>query len=70
MRVGRLSPWISRRSTRSRSGRSVWSASFPFGKALSDAPARVIRTVFPIVAVLTLVMFGVFVAIARHNAHV
>ena len=48
----------------------LWAASFPFGKALSDAPARVIRTVFPIVAVLTLVMFGVFVAIARHNAHV
>ncbi|MDQ1696940.1 MAG: hypothetical protein QOJ03_2293 [Frankiaceae bacterium] len=37
------------------------------GKALADAPGRVIRAVLPIVAVLTLAAYGVFVVIARHN---
>jgi hypothetical protein len=38
------------------------------GRALSHAPARVTRTVFPIAAACTLAAFGIFVVIAR--AHV
>jgi hypothetical protein len=34
-------------------------------RALADAPPRVIRTVFPLAAVLTLAAFGTFVIIAR-----
>jgi hypothetical protein len=35
--------------------------------SLSKAPGRVMRTVFPIAAVLTLAAFELFVVIARHN---
>lgn len=37
------------------------------GKALSHAPGRVTRTVFPIAALLTLGCYAVFVLIARTN---
>lgn len=37
------------------------------GRALSRAPARVTRTVFPIVALLTLAAYAVFVFVARLN---
>lgn len=37
------------------------------GRALSHAPARVTRTVFPIVALLTLAAYAVFVFVARLN---
>lgn len=47
----------------------LWAGSFVLGKALADAPARVIRTVLPITAILTLFGFFLFVAIARHNVH-
>jgi drug/metabolite transporter (DMT)-like permease len=47
----------------------LWAGSFVLGKALADAPGRVIRTVLPVVAVATLAGFFVFVAIARHNVH-
>ena len=39
------------------------------GKALATAPPRVVRTVMPIAAALTLASYFVFVVIARHNAH-
>jgi hypothetical protein len=47
---------------------ALWAGSFVLAKALADAPNRVIRTVLPIVGVLTLALFGTFVVIAR--AHV
>ncbi|MDQ1706756.1 MAG: hypothetical protein QOF18_3122 [Frankiaceae bacterium] len=47
---------------------ALWGGSFVLAKALADAPNRVIRTVLPIVGVLTLALFGTFVVIAR--AHV
>lgn len=37
------------------------------GKVLSHAPARVVRTVFPIAAVITLGLYAVFVLAARLN---
>lgn len=37
------------------------------GKALATAPPRVVRSVFPLVAAITLGMYFVFVVIARHN---
>ena len=40
------------------------------GKAVSSAPPRVVRTVVPVVAILTLVSFAVFNAIARANVKV
>jgi hypothetical protein len=46
----------------------LWGGSFILAKALADAPSRVIRTVLPIIGVLTLTVFGTFVIIAR--AHV
>jgi hypothetical protein len=39
------------------------------GKALATAPPRVMRTVLPIAAALTLAMYFVFVVIARHDVH-
>jgi uncharacterized protein HemY len=37
------------------------------GKVLANAPGRVVRTVFPIAALVTLGCFAVFVLIARTN---
>jgi hypothetical protein len=37
------------------------------GRVLAHAPARVVRTVFPIAALLTLASYAVFVLIARTN---
>jgi hypothetical protein len=47
----------------------LWAGSFVLGKALADAPGRVIRTVLPVTAIITLGAFFVFVTIARHNVH-
>jgi hypothetical protein len=38
------------------------------GRYLRDAPPKIVRTIFPIVAMLTMACFAVFVFIAR--AHV
>jgi len=35
------------------------------GAYLRHAPARIVRTVFPIAAILTLASFGIFVFVAR-----
>ncbi|MBV9292718.1 MAG: hypothetical protein JO222_09730 [Frankiales bacterium] len=45
----------------------LWGASFVLGKSIASAPPRVIRTVLPVVALLTLASFAVFVLIARTN---
>jgi hypothetical protein len=45
----------------------LWGGGTLLGKVLADAPPRVIRAVLPVVAVLTLATYGIFVAIARHN---
>jgi drug/metabolite transporter (DMT)-like permease len=45
----------------------LWGGGWVLGKRLAGAPPRVIRTVLPIVAMLTLACFAVFVAVARHN---
>lgn len=45
----------------------LWGGGWILGKRLAGAPPRVIRTVFPIVAMLTMACFAVFVAIARYN---
>lgn len=37
------------------------------GRVLSHAPARVVRTVFPIAALLALTSYAVFVYLARLN---
>jgi drug/metabolite transporter (DMT)-like permease len=47
----------------------LWAGSFVLGKALADAPGRVIRAVLPVVAMATLAGFFIFVVIARHNVH-
>lgn len=43
----------------------LWAGSFVLAKALADAPNRVIRTVLPVIGVLTVAIFGTFVVIAR-----
>lgn len=45
----------------------LWAGGWVLGKKLSSAPPRVIRTVLPVMAMLTMACFAVFVAIARHN---
>ena len=45
----------------------LWGGGWLIGKRLAGAPPRVIRTVLPVLAMLTLACFAVFVAIARHN---
>ena len=35
--------------------------------ALAKAPRRVVRTVFPLAAILTMAVFEIFVVVARHN---
>ena len=45
----------------------LWGGGWVLGHRIAGAPARVIRTVIPIVAMLTMACFAVFVAIARHN---
>ncbi len=45
----------------------LWAASFVVGKALGAAPARVTRTVVPVMGLVTFALFAVFVAIARLN---
>ena len=45
----------------------LWGGGWIIGKRLAGAPPRVIRTVFPIMAMITMACFAVFVAIARHN---
>jgi drug/metabolite transporter (DMT)-like permease len=45
----------------------LWAGGWVIGKRLAGAPPRVIRTVMPIMAMLTMACFAVFVAIARHN---
>jgi drug/metabolite transporter (DMT)-like permease len=45
----------------------LWGGGALIGKRLASAPPRVMRTVFPVVAMVTLASFAVFVAIARHN---
>ena len=45
----------------------LWGGGWVLGKRIAGAPPRVIRTVIPIVAMLTMACFAVFVAIARHN---
>jgi drug/metabolite transporter (DMT)-like permease len=45
----------------------LWGGGWILGKRLAGAPPRVIRTVLPIAAMLTVASFAVFVAIARYN---
>jgi drug/metabolite transporter (DMT)-like permease len=45
----------------------LWGGGWILGKRLAGAPPRVIRTVLPIAAMLTMASFAVFVAIARYN---
>jgi drug/metabolite transporter (DMT)-like permease len=45
----------------------LWGTGWVIGKRLAGAPPRVIRTVMPIMAMLTMACYAVFVAIARHN---
>lgn len=45
----------------------LWAVSFVVGKALGTAPPRVTRTVVPVLALVTMSIFAVFVAIARFN---
>ena len=45
----------------------LWGGGWLIGKRLAGAPPRVIRTVLPVLAMLTMACFAVFVAIARHN---
>lgn len=45
----------------------LWGGGWLVAKRLASAPPRVIRTVLPIMAMLTMACFAVFVAIARHN---
>ena len=45
----------------------LWATGWVIGKKLAGAPPRVIRTVLPVLAMITLACFAVFVAIARHN---
>ena len=45
----------------------LWAGGTVLGKALAGSPPRVIRTVLPVAAMLTMACFAVFVAIARHN---
>jgi hypothetical protein len=45
----------------------LWGTGWLIGKRLAGAPPRVIRTVLPVMAMITLASFAVFVAIARHN---
>ena len=45
----------------------LWAAGFVMGKVLGSAPARVTRTVVPIMGLVTLAIYATFVAIARFN---
>ena len=45
----------------------LWAGGWVIGKKLAGAPPRVIRTVLPVMAMITMACFAVFVAIARHN---
>ena len=45
----------------------LWAGGWVLGKRLASAPPRVIRTVLPVIAMITFACFAVFVAIARHN---
>jgi drug/metabolite transporter (DMT)-like permease len=45
----------------------LWGGGWLLGKRLAGAPPRVIRTVLPIAAMLTMACFAVFVAVARYN---
>ena len=45
----------------------LWGGGWVIGKRLAGAPPRVIRTVLPIMAMVTMACFALFVAIARHN---
>jgi drug/metabolite transporter (DMT)-like permease len=45
----------------------LWGGGWILGKRLAGAPPRVIRTVLPIAAMLTMACFAVFVAVARYN---
>jgi hypothetical protein len=45
----------------------LWAGGAVLGKMLANAPARVVRTVLPVAALLTLTSFAVFVAVARYN---
>ena len=45
----------------------LWGGGWLISKRLAGAPPRVIRTVLPVLAMLTMACFAVFVAIARHN---
>jgi len=45
----------------------LWAGGWLIGKRLAGAPPRVIRTVLPVLAMITMACFAVFVAIARHN---
>jgi len=45
----------------------LWAGGWVLGKRLAGAPPRVIRTVLPVMAMITFACFAVFVAIARHN---
>jgi drug/metabolite transporter (DMT)-like permease len=45
----------------------LWGGGAVLGRSLAKAPPRVIRTVLPIVGLLTLTCFAVFVAVARNH---
>ena len=47
----------------------LWAGGWVLGHRLAGAPPRVIRTVVPIAAMLTMACFAVFVAVARYNVH-
>lgn len=44
----------------------LWAGGTVLGKVLAGQPPRVIRTVVPVMALVALTSFAVFVAIARH----
>jgi drug/metabolite transporter (DMT)-like permease len=44
----------------------LWAGGTVLARSLAHAPARIVRTVVPIAALLTLACYAVFVAIARH----
>jgi len=47
----------------------LWGGGWVLGKVVAGAPPRVIRTVVPIAAMLTMACFAVFVAVARYDVH-
>jgi len=45
----------------------LWAGGAVLAKAVAGAPPRVVRTVVPVIAILTLASFFVFVVVARHD---